>query len=71
MQHIRQYLRDRMEYDCYFYATVRICNNDFPLAGKRIRGVHSHCYGPRPAKARKIDPDAVIKLKKNLQEINP
>ncbi|KAL9980086.1 hypothetical protein ACROYT_G008629 [Oculina patagonica] len=40
-------------------------------AGKRKRGVHSQFFDPRPVKARKIDPDAVIKLKNNLLEVNP
>jgi len=39
--------------------------------GKRKRGIHSQFYDPRPVKSRKIDPDSIIKLKENLQEINP
>jgi len=39
--------------------------------GKRKRGIHSQFYDPRPVKSRKIDPDSIVKLKENLQEINP
>ena len=39
--------------------------------GKRKRGIHSQFDDPRPVKARKIDSDSIVKLKKNLQEINP
>lgn len=39
--------------------------------GKRKRGIHSQFFDPRPVKSRKIDPDSIVKLKKNLQAINP
>ena len=39
--------------------------------GKRKRRIHSQFYDPRPVKARKIDSDSIVKLKKNLQEVNP
>lgn len=39
--------------------------------GKRKRGIHSQFYDPRPVKSRKIDPDSIVKLKENLQDINP
>jgi len=38
--------------------------------GKRKRGIHSQFYDPRLVKSRKIDPDSIVKLKENLQEIN-
>ena len=39
--------------------------------GKRKWGIHSQFYDPKAVKSSKIDPDSIVKLKENLQEINP
>ena len=63
---------EKREVNCSPVMTTSIVKprhaSDVP--GKRKRGIHGQFYDPRPVKSRKIDPDSIVKLKENLQEIN-
>ena len=41
------------------------------LPGRKRRGVQSQFYDPRPPKSRKLDVTGIVKLKRDLQNINP
>ena len=41
------------------------------LPGRKRRGIQSHFYDPRPPKCQKLDVDSMIKLKYDLQSVNP
>ena len=41
------------------------------LSGRKRRGVQSQFYDPRPPKSRKLDVTGIVKLKHDLQNINP
>ena len=41
------------------------------LPGRKRRGIQSQFYDPRPPKCQKLDVDGMVKLKHDLQSINP
>ena len=41
------------------------------LPGRKRRGIQSQFYDPRPPKCQKLDFDSMIKLKHDLQSVNP
>jgi len=58
------------------FHPVMACNIVKPrhasdLPGRKRRGVQSQFYGPRPEKFQKLDVDGMLKLKNDLQSINP